>query len=140
MRRVSVWVAALFAVLFSVFLSACNNNPWPLGASSENTLFVSFTERSPRYLDPVASYTAPESSFSYLIFEPLYGYHYLKRPYTLIPRSASAVVQPKLLDAQGRELPPTATDDEVAEVVYDIPIRKGVKYAPHPAFALDANQ
>ena len=34
MRRMWVWVAALFAVLFSVFLSACNNNPWPLGAGS----------------------------------------------------------------------------------------------------------
>lgn len=135
MRR--AWGLA-FGLVLTLALAACNNNPWPAGSAGDNTLFTSFTERSPRYLDPVASYTAPEGVFAYQIYEPLYGYHYLKRPYQLIPRAASAVVEPKLFDAQGRELPDTAPDSAVAEVVYDIPIRPGMRYAPHPALARDA--
>ncbi|PZP36605.1 MAG: peptide ABC transporter substrate-binding protein [Roseateles depolymerans] len=99
---------------------------------------MAFTERSPRYLDPTSSYAAPESTFVYEITEPLYGYHPLKRPYALIPRAAEAVVKPYLLDAAGRRLPDDAPDAQVAEAVYDIPIRRGLKWAPHPAFARDA--
>ena len=119
-------------------LTGCDNSPHPRGAERENALYIAFTERSPRYLDPTSSYAAPESTFVYEISEPLYGYHPLKRPYTLIPRAAAAVVEPYLLDAQGRRLPADAPDEQVAEAVYDIPIRAGLRWAPHPAFAKDA--
>ncbi|MDC8783863.1 ABC transporter substrate-binding protein [Roseateles koreensis] len=119
-------------------LSACNNSPYPLGAEKENTLFMAFQERSPRYLDPTASYTAPESVYAYQIYEPPYGYHYLKRPYELIPRAAQAVVRPYYLDAQGHRLADDAPDNQVAQSVYELKIRPGLKYAPHPAFARDA--
>ncbi len=118
-------------------LTGCDNSPHPRGAERENALYMAFTERSPRYLDPTSSYAAPESTFVYEISEPLYGYHPLKRPYTLIPRAAAAVVEPYLLDAQGRRLPADAPGEQVAEAVYDIPIRAGLKWAPHPAFAKD---
>ena len=119
-------------------LVGCNNSPHPLGAEKENTLFMAFTERSPRYLDPTASYTAPEGVYGYQIFEPPYGYHYLKRPYELIPRAASAVVKPYYIDAQGQRLPDDAPLARIAQSVYDVPIRPGLKFAPHPAFARDA--
>ena len=35
----------------------------------------------------------------------LYGYHYLKRPFVLVPKTAAAVVQPKYLDKDGKPLP-----------------------------------
>ena len=127
-----------FALLAGLLLAACNNSPYPVGAERENTLFYSFDERSPRYLDPTASYANPESAYTYQIYEPLYGYHFLKRPYELTPKAAAAVVQPRYLDAQGLALPDTAPPDKIAESVYDIPIRQGVKYQPHPAFAHDA--
>ncbi len=119
-------------------LSACNNSPYPVGAERENTLFYSFDERSPRYLDPTASYANPESAYTYQIYEPLYGYHYLKRPYELIAKAAAAVVQPRFIDAQGQTLPADASADKIAESIYDIPIRPGIKFQPHPAFARDA--
>ena len=127
-----------FALLAGLLLAACNNSPYPVGAERENTLFYSFDERSPRYLDPTASYANPESAYTYQIYEPLYGYHFLKRPYELTPKAAAAVVQPRYLDAQGLALPDNAPPDKIAESVYDIPIRQGVKYQPHPAFAHDA--
>jgi len=131
-------VRLLLSLLLLLALAACNNSPHPLGSEKENTLFMAFTERSPRYLDPTSSYAAPESSFTYEIYEPLYGYHYLKRPYTLVPRGATEVVKPYYLDAAGKRLPEDAPAEQIAQSVYDIPIRKGVMYAPHPAFAKDA--
>jgi ABC-type transport system substrate-binding protein len=128
------WLAPL---LLSA-LAACNNSPYPAGAERTNTLFYSFDERSPRYLDPTASYSNPESAYTFQIYEPPYGYHYLKRPYVLTPKTASEVVKPRYIDKDGRPLPDDAPAGAIAESVYDVPIRPGVMYQPHPAFAKDA--
>jgi len=132
--------AALGSVLLGgvLTLAGCNNSPHPLGAEKENTLYMAFTERSPRYLDPTSSYSAPESSYTYQVYEPLYGYHYLKRPYQLVPRAAAALAKPYFLDDKGQRLPEDAPIERIAQSVYDIPLRAGVKYAPHPAFAKNA--
>ena len=119
-------------------LSACNNSPYEEGAAATNTLFYSFDERSPRYLDPTASYSNPESAYTFQVYEPLYGYHYLKRPYELVPKAAAAVAKPHYLDRNGQRLPDDAAPEQIAESVYEIPIRRGIMYAPHPAFAKDA--
>jgi ABC-type transport system substrate-binding protein len=130
------WPGRLLAAA-TLLLAACNNSPYPAGAAQENTLYYSFDERSPRYLDPTASYANPESAYTYQIYEPLYGYHYLKRPYTLIPKAAAAVVKPAYVDRNGQPLPADAPAELIAESVYDIPLKKGVMYQPHPAFAKD---
>lgn len=127
----------LFVVIL-LLLSGCNNSPYPPEAAGQNTLYTAFNERSPRYLDPTSSYSSNETPFTYQIYEPLYGYHYLKRPYTLVPKLATQVTPPHYVDKQGRPLPDTAPADQIAESVYDIPIRHGVMFAPHPAFAKDA--
>ncbi|MED5619048.1 ABC transporter substrate-binding protein [Ideonella sp. BN130291] len=131
------WLTAVMLIASLLALAACNNSPWPAGAEKENTLFNSFDERSPRYLDPTGSYSNPETPYTYSIYEPLYGYHYLKRPYELIPKAAAAVVQPYYLDAKGTRLPQAVAPEQIAESVYDIPIKHGILYAPHPAFAKD---
>lgn len=135
MRR---FLARCWPVCVWTVLAACNNSPYPLGAERENTLFYSFDERSPRYLDPTASYANPESAYTFQIYEPLYGYHYLKRPYILTPKAATEVTPPRYVDANGQRLPNNAEPAQIAESVYDIPIRHGVMYQPHPAFARDA--
>ncbi|MEY8879201.1 MAG: ABC transporter substrate-binding protein [Leptothrix sp. (in: b-proteobacteria)] len=114
------------------------NSPYPAGAAEANTLYSAFTERSPRHLDPVASYWSQDTPYTYSIYESPYGYHYLLRPYTLVPRLATEVAAPVYLDRAGRRLPDDAPGDQVAESVYDLRIRPGVRYQPHPAFALDA--
>lgn len=123
---------------WAAVLGGCDNSPQPRGLQKTNTLFVAFTERSPRYLDPTASYSNNETPITYQVYEPLYAYHYLKRPYQLIPKTAEAVVAPKYLDKNGQPLPDNAPAEQIAESVYDVPIKKGVMYAPHPAFAKDA--
>ncbi|QPF73266.1 ABC transporter substrate-binding protein [Roseateles sp. DAIF2] len=128
---------ALAAAAATLALTACNNSPYELGAAKSNTIYNSFDERSPRYLDPTASYSNPESVYTYQIYEPLYAYHYLKRPYQLVPKVAERVVHPYYLDKDGKRLPDDAPADQIAQSVYDIPIKKGIKFQPHPALAKD---
>lgn len=129
------WARAAAALLMPLALAACNNNPHPDGVAATNTLFSAFTDRSPRHLDPTASYWNNETPYTYQIYEPPYGYHYLKRPYTLVPKSAEAVVAPKYYDKDGNLLPDDAPGEQIAESVHEIRIKKGILYQPHPAFA-----
>jgi ABC-type transport system substrate-binding protein len=141
-RRLQGWLGllpALLALLQLLALAGCDNSPYASGAEAQNTLFDSFDERSPRYLDPTASYAANEAQYTYMVYEPLYAYHYLKRPYEVIPRTAEAVARPYFVDAAGQRLPDDAPAAQVAESVYEIRIRPGILYAPHPAFAKDAH-
>jgi ABC-type transport system substrate-binding protein len=131
--RVSRWAAcALFLAL-----SGCDNSPWQTGAASENTLFTAMKEGTPHHLDPTASYWTNETTFTYQIYEPPYGYHYLKRPFELIGKSAEDVAKPTFLDKDGKTLPDDAPADQVAESVYDVHIQHGILFQPHPAFAKD---
>lgn len=133
------WMAA-FVLLAA--LTGCSrepiNSPYEAGSLSENALYTAFVRQSPKYLDPALSYSSDETPFTYNIYEPLYQYHYLKRPYELIPRAAAAIAPPKYLDAQGSVLPQDAPGEQIAQSVYDIPIQKNIRFQPHPAFARDA--
>lgn len=125
----SAWVLVLVA--------ACDNSPWPQGAAAENTIYSAMSDSTPRHLDPTASYWSNDTLVTYQVYEPLYGYHYLKRPFELIPKTAEQVVAPIYLDRNGQRLPDDAAGAEVAESVYEVPIRTGIFYQPHPAFARD---
>jgi ABC-type transport system substrate-binding protein len=135
--RLAVGLTGGLALALALLLGGCNNSLYPVGAERSNTLFYTFDERSPRTLDPTASYANPESAFTYQIYEPPYGYHYLLRPYKLMPKSAADVAKPYYLDKNGQRLPDNADPSEIAESVYDVKLRPGVMYQPHPAFALD---
>jgi ABC-type transport system substrate-binding protein len=111
------------------------NSPYVSGAELDNTLYTAFTQRSPRYLDPARSYSSDETPYTYNIYEPLFGYHYLKRPYELIPRAAASLVQPIFLNQSGEPLPVDAPPEQVHETVYDIALTPGILYAPNPVFA-----
>lgn len=119
-------------------LAGCNNNPLPDGAAASNTLFTAVSGSSPRHLDPTASYWSNETPYTYQIYEPPYGYHYLKRPFVLEGKAAVAVAQPTYLDKNGQPLPADAPAADIAESVYEVRIKPGIRYQPHPAFATDA--
>ena len=110
------------------------NNPYPAADAGKNILYTSFAER-PKHLDPVQSYSSNEITFTAQIYEPPLQYHYLKRPYTLIPSVAQDVPAPRYLDARGHELAPQAPAKDIAYTVYEVRLNHGVRYQPHPAFA-----
>jgi ABC-type transport system substrate-binding protein len=125
------------ALVAAMLVAACDNSPWPKSAASENTIYSAMIENTPRHLDPTASYWSNDTLVTYQVYEPPYGYHYLKRPFELVPKSAAQVVTPSYLDKHGQRLPDDAPAEQIAESVYDVPIKPGILYQPHPAFAKD---
>ena len=115
-------------LILLLFLPGCGevwNDPYPASERARNILYTAFTER-PKHLDPVQSYTTDESQFIRQILEPPLQYHYLKRPYELVPLTAVEVPKPKEID--GGKF-----------TVYEIRIKPGIRYQPHPGF-LEENQ
>ena len=130
-----------YVLLSCLMLAACGseqNDPYPRGERGQNILYSAFTDR-PKHLDPARSYTEDESVFTAQIYEPPLQYHYLKRPYTLIPGTAEAVPEPAYFDAAGKRLPDDAPPEAIARSVYEVRIRPGIRYQPHPAFATDSD-
>ncbi|HRL20199.1 MAG TPA: ABC transporter substrate-binding protein [Alcaligenes sp.] len=126
--------------LACALLAACSkpvNSPYEEHSAAGKVLYSAFTTRSPNHLDPALSYSGDETPFTYSIYEPLYGYHYLDRPYRLIPKAAAALTEPVYLDAKGQRLPDDVPGEQVAISRYDIPIKPGIAFQPHPAFAQD---
>ena len=109
-----------------LFLGGCGevwNDPYPAAERGRNILYLSFIER-PKHLDPVQSYTEDEAAFTQQVYEPLLQYHYLKRPYELIPLVA-------------RQVPNAQVIEGGKFTVYEIRIRPGIRYQPHPGFVAD---
>ncbi len=132
-RRRLLWVGGLALVA----LAGCDNSPWPKGSAESQQIYSAMIENTPRHLDPTASYWSNDTLVTYQVYEPPYGYHYLKRPFELVPKSAEKVVAPVYLDKNGNRLPDDAPGELVAESVYELPIKRGIMFQPHPAFAKD---
>lgn len=133
--------AILIFVLVSFVLHACSdnawNNPYPsngLGkGENAEVIYFSFSER-PKRLDPVSSYSANEYQFIAQIYEPPLQYHYLLRPYTLIPLTASRLPEVRYF-AQNEVLVDEDVVESIAYSEYTIKINQGIMFQPHPAFA-----
>jgi ABC-type transport system substrate-binding protein len=130
-------IRSVAAILVLAALAGCDNSPWHKGAAAENTIYSAMIENTPRHVDPTASYWSNDTLVTYQVYEPLYGYHYFKRPFELVPKTAAKVVTPSYLDNNGNKLPDDAPAEQIAESVYDVPIKPGILYQPHPAFAKD---
>ncbi|MEW5789496.1 MAG: ABC transporter substrate-binding protein [Pseudomonadota bacterium] len=125
------------AVLLASLLSACSqpaNSPYPPAPPGQSVLYSAFEER-PKHLDPARSYSENEYVYLGNIYEPPLQYHYLKRPYTLEPQTAAAMPTVRYYDGAGRPLPADAPAKAIAVSEYEIRIRPGVRYQPHPCFA-----
>ncbi len=137
-NRVFGWTS--FTAFGLLLLTACDgrpwNNPYPLKDDGSNILYSEFSER-PKHLDPVRSYVSNEYEILAQIYEPVVQYHYLKRPYQLATLTATDIPQPRYLDSNQQPLPPDVDVSQIAYSVYDIEIKPGIRYQPHPAFARD---
>ena len=128
----------LTLLLATTILPGCGqvwNDPYAAVGSAQNTLYTAFSER-PKHLDPVQSYTEDEAQIHGEIYEPPLQYAYLQRPFTLVPLTAVAVPTPTYLNAARQ--PVSADAKDIAFSVYEIHIKPGIRYQPHPAFARDA--
>jgi ABC-type transport system substrate-binding protein len=107
--------------------------------ASKRIYYDSFSER-PKHLDPVSSYSANEYVFLGQIYEPPLQYHFLKRPYELIPLTSTELPKPVYLDKEGNILTEEGETEKIDQVKYIISIKPGILFQPHPAFAKDASE
>ena len=133
-ERVSTgWLSAGLALALS--LGGCfSNNPYRAEEAGQNTYYGAFGA-PPKHLDPAISYSSGEYTFIGQIYEPPLQYHYLKRPYELIPLTAAAVPSPAYYSSTGDTLRGDPSPDLVDRVVYRVDIKPGILYQPHPCFA-----
>jgi oligopeptide transport system substrate-binding protein len=139
-RNPSIFVAWL--LLSAIGWSSSHGSPWndpyPRERGLANTLYGSFVER-PKHLDPARSYSADEYRFIAQIYEPPLQYHFLNRPYQLVPLSLQAMPQVTWVAADGKPLFQDADPASVAFSDYEFTIQPGIRFQPHPALARDSN-
>jgi ABC-type transport system substrate-binding protein len=113
LRRAALALAGALAL-------ACTNNPYPDADARRGVYYTSFVE-APRTLDPAVSYTTNEHAITGNVYATLLEYHYLKRPYELIPGLAVAV--------------PAAEPRAGGRVAYRFDLRAGALYQDDDSFA-----
>ncbi len=113
-----VWVRVLAAV---ALLAGCSNNPYP-EADNDRKVFYRPYQEPPKTLDPAVSYSTAEHIVTGPIYEGLLEYHYLDRPYRLIPGLAEEV--------------PRAEHLPDGRVRYRFVLRRGVHFSDDACFSL----
>jgi oligopeptide transport system substrate-binding protein len=123
--------------LLPLLLAACDgglwNNPYPSSDEGKSIFYTAFTER-PKHLDPAQAYSENEYEFLAQVYAPPLQYHYLKRPYQLVPLAASRMPTVRYMDIRHRQLPEDSPAGRIAYSVYEIHIKPNMRYQPHPAF------
>jgi ABC-type transport system substrate-binding protein len=119
----SVWrgTGALLGIVAAALLGACSNNPYPDEDSNRKIVYTVYVE-APKTLDPAVAYTTGAHAVTGSVYDTLLEYHYLKRPYELIPGLATRVPEPERRSS-GR-------------VSYRFELRRGLLYQDDPCFAL----
>ncbi|GIX06016.1 MAG: hypothetical protein KatS3mg115_0419 [Candidatus Poribacteria bacterium] len=133
----SLWVLLVLALAWGCRQLEQPNNPYR-PEEWEAPIYYSSFDEPPKHLDPAVAYSSDEYAFISMVYEPPLQYHYLKRPYELVPLLAESVPEPIYYDAQGNRLEGDPPADRVARAVYEVRIRPGIFYQPHPCFAKDA--
>ncbi len=130
----------LILSLAIVLLPACSgdswNSPYPAADAGKNILYNVFIER-PKHLDPAQSYSSNEIQLTAQIYEPPLQYHYLKQPYALVPLTVSQMPVVRYFNKNGYRLSDNANVADIAYTIYEISIKPGIFFQPHPAFAVD---
>jgi oligopeptide transport system substrate-binding protein len=123
MRSHSAGTALLAALAACVAATGCTNNPYPQTDRDKKVLYSSFYE-APKTLDPAVAYTTAEHVITGNVYDTLLEYHYLARPYRLIPGLAVSV--------------PKAQDLPDGKQSYRFQLRPGVLFHADPCFPPDA--
>ena len=105
--------------------SACSNDPYPRSDANEKVLYSAFRD-APKTLDPVKAYTTNATAFNGNIYDSLLEYHYLERPYKLIPSLATNVPRAESL-ADGR-------------VAYEFELRPDLLFQNDVCFTLNGDE
>src|SRR6185436_1922447 len=109
------------AVTVALALAGCSNDPYPTSDRGQKILYSSFSE-APKTLDPAVAYTTASHIITGNVYDTLLEYHFLKRPYELMPALAESV--------------PAAVPHRDGGVSYLFKIRDGILFHSDPCFQL----
>src|SRR5262245_24076341 len=113
---------AVATLLLVMGLAAgCTNNPYPGADDRDKVLYLNYQE-PPKTLDPAVAYSTADHVITGAVYDTLLQYHFLARPYRLIPGLLEEIPEP-VTQPDGR-------------VVYRLRLRAGLLYQDDPAFAL----
>jgi oligopeptide transport system substrate-binding protein len=130
----------LYAIIAMLSTSSCKDTLWNnphAGDTSSNIMYSSFSA-PPKTLDPAQAYSSDSYFFICQIYEPPLQYHYLNRPYQLVPLAASTNPKVINLDKDGNEIT-EENQQEIKYTRYEIAIKPNQFYQNHPAFSKDKN-
>jgi peptide/nickel transport system substrate-binding protein len=116
-RRAAGLLAAAIAAV------ACGNNPYPDADATRKILYGAFGE-APKTLDPQVAYSTSDHVITGAVYDKLLEYHFLERPYRLIPGLVREVPAPEPRDG-GR-------------TAYRFRLRDDLVFAEDPCFAIGA--
>ncbi|MFO8006850.1 MAG: ABC transporter substrate-binding protein [Candidatus Brocadiia bacterium] len=106
---------AALGCLLLLACTSCSSDPYP-PAGDRKVVYGTLGE-DPHSLDPVQLGDTLSAGVAAQIYDALYEYHYLKRPYELKPALAADM--------------PTVSEDRLT---YTIPIKRGVRFHDDPCF------
>ncbi|HMB00976.1 MAG TPA: hypothetical protein VKS21_08310, partial [Spirochaetota bacterium] len=138
MKQFSIKITLL---LLTFIFTSCSNNPYKDEITASNVLLSAYSTKI-KYVDPVRSYYSYETKVIDQIYESLFEYHYLKRPFKVIPNLAANLPQPvtkkiSLQLYQGKNSPQLFKKQTVKAVSYTVNIKKRVFYAENKCFPPD---
>jgi oligopeptide transport system substrate-binding protein len=116
-----VRTTSIKAIGIALALAGCSNNPYPASDRAQKILYSSFSE-APKTLDPAVAYTTASHIITGNVYDTLLEYHFLKRPYELMPALAESV--------------PAAVPHPDGGVSYLFKIRDGILFHADPCFQL----
>ena len=116
-----VRLTVIAGIAVGLGLAGCSNDPYPASDRDQKILYSSFSE-APKTLDPAVAYTTASHIITGNVYDTLLEYHFLKRPYELIPALAEHV--------------PQAVPRPDGGVSYLFKIRDGIAFHSDPCFAL----
>ncbi len=111
----------LLVVLLVLSAWGCSNNPYPDADDESKVLYLPFGQ-APKTLDPAISYGTADTTITNKVFDTLLEYHYIERPYRLMPSMAESLPKPEVL-ADGR-------------VRYTFKLRPHLRFQADPCFSL----
>lgn len=107
-----------FLLLFFLFLASCHSDQSNTDTDTTQKVYRHSIDGIPSNLDPIKASTVYSNFVVLNIFDTLYTYKYLARPYAVKPNLAAALPE---ISADGLK--------------YTIPLKTGVYFHDHPAFA-----
>lgn len=127
-----------FFIITSVVYAIPLNSPYHSSKDGKKIGLQSLTT-IPAEFDPIRAYDAESIHLISQIYEPLYTFAYLKKPYEVIPHIAEKLPKIEYFNQHHQQVF-NENLGEVAQTVYTIPIKHDIFYQPHPGFCDEHQQ